>query len=153
MGRGRIIFDDMLLPADAVKDANVASDAAIDADKLQHLHIANTNFGIEADAAPSAKTFIVFTAPAACTIRGFHCLLNDTGTSTDVDFDLLKNGVSILSAAVNILHTDADRSVQDGSVSSPTLAAGDVLSIDLAVTSATGALGPHAWVEVEFMAP
>lgn len=136
------------LPAGAVLDANVGAAANIDADKLEHLYKPGTNFGLDSDATPTAQTKTVFVASGACTIRSFHCVLTDSGTNTNVDFDLLINGVTALSAVVNYVHGDGDGTVKDGTLSTTTLAADDLVTIDLAVTSSTGAQGPYAWLEL-----
>lgn len=132
------------IPGSALDSANPAS-----LDKARHLHKPGTHFALAIGATPVAREEIVFVAKGAASIRNFNALLNDTGTSTDVDFDLKVNGVSVLSAAVNITHGDTDRSTQTGTVTSPDLVAGDVVSIELAVTSTTGAQGPFAWVEID----
>lgn len=137
------------LPSGVITDDNVASGAALDADKMQHLYKPYTNFDLAIGATPVAREEIVFTASTSGTIRAFHCLLNDTGTSTDVDFDLNVNGSSVLSAVVTITNGDSDGAVSDGTISSATLAADDIVSISLAVNSSTGAQGPFAWVEIQ----
>lgn len=141
----------MTVPASAVVDASVASSAAITAAKLQLMHRGFTNFDLAIGGTPVAREEIVFVCsqPNGATISAFHCLLNDTGTTTDVNFDLKKNGSSVLNAVVNITNADADRLVKDGTISSASLADGDVLSISLAVVSSTGAQGPFAWCEVK----
>lgn len=126
------------------------SDATeIDADKLEHIHVMGTNFDLAIGSTPAAREEIVFVASGAGTIRQFSCLLNDTGTSTDVTFDLKVNGTTVLSAGVQITHSDADGTVKTGTISSPTLAADDIVSISLAVTSSTGAQGPFAQVHID----
>lgn len=137
------------LAAGEVTDAAIATTTTIDADKLQHAYKPFTNFDLAIGATPVAREEIVFVAQTAGTIRNFHCLLNDTGTSTDVDFDLKVNGSSVLSAAVNVTHSDSDRAVKDGTINSASLSADDVVSIELAVTSSTGAQGPFAWAVIE----
>jgi len=139
------------LPDGSVTDESISQNTNVDADKLQHLfgHPCATCFDLGIGDTPAGKEEIVFVAGTAGVIRGFHCLLNDTGTSTNVDFDLKVNGASVLSSAVNITHSAADRDVSDGTISSAAIAAGDVVSISLAVTSATGAQGPYAWVLIE----
>lgn len=132
-----------------IADAAVSSSAAIAATKLQHRHKIGTNFDLAIGATPVAREEVVFVASAACTINGFHALLNDTGTTTDVDFDLKINGTTALSSVVTIVHGDADRLVKDGTLSTTTLAADDVVSIQLLTTSTTGAQGPFAWVEID----
>ena len=140
--------------ADSIRDSHIKSNAGIDADKMEHVFTASTAFALAIGATPAAREEIVHVANGPGEVRGFHALLNDTGTSTSVTFDLKKNGVSILSAPITVAHTDADRETIDGSLSAVTLAAGDVLSMELAVSSATGAQGPFAWVNIEeFNAP
>ena len=121
----------------------------IDADKLEHLHKAGTNFELAIGATPVVGEYIVGVVEGTGGIlRGFHCLLNDTGTSTDIDFDVNVNGTTALTGVVNIVHGTGDRVVVDGTLSTTTLAVGDVISIEIAtVTSSTGAQGPFAWVE------
>lgn len=138
------------LDSGSVTNEHVAGSTDIDSDKLQHLHKVGTNFDLAIGGTPAAREEIVYVCEAAtATVRGFHALLNDTGTNTDVTFDLKKNGTTILSGAVQIVHGDADKSIHDGTISSPSLVAGDILSIQLAVSSSTGAQGPFAWAEVD----
>lgn len=137
------------LPSGLIKDTDISDSAAIDADKMQHVYKHGTNFALAIAGTPVAREEIVIAVSVAGTIRGFHALLNDTGTTTDVDFDLKKDGVSILSSVVNFTNADADRLVKDGTLSSTTVAPGDVISIELIVTTSTAAQGPYAWVEIE----
>ncbi len=147
---GEAQFRGTLVPgADSIRNAHIKSNAGIEVGKMQHAYVAGTNFDLPIGSTPVAREEIVYVANGAGEVRGFHALLNDTGTTTSVTFDLKKNGVSILSSVVTVAHTDADREVKDGTVSNVTLAAGDVLSIALAVSSSTGAQGAYAWVSVE----
>lgn len=141
---GRITLD-----AGSVSDQHITSDADLRASKMRHLHKPDCNFDLVIGATPTAKEFVVFVAKGACIVRNFQGLLVETGTATDVDFDLKKNGASILSALPNVTHGTADRAVVTGTLSDTTLAAGDVLSIELVVTGSTGAQGPFAWAEIE----
>ena len=134
----------------AINDGDVASGADVKSSKLRNMYRQFTRFALAIGATPVAREELVFVAALACTVKGFHALLNDTGTTTDCDFDLKKNGVSMLAAVVNITNADADRLVKDGSIAgSAVLAIGDVLSIELIVTTSTAAQGPYAWVNVE----
>jgi hypothetical protein len=140
---------ELTLARNSVTDENIATATRLDADKLQHCYQAGTNFGLAIGATPVAAEHIVHVATSAGTIRGFHAMLNDTGTTTNVGFVLKKNGSSLMSSALNITEASTDRLVLDGSLSSTTLAADDVLSIQLTVTTSTGAQGPFAWVDIE----
>ena len=98
---------------------------------------------------PVTREETVFVASSAGTIRGFHYTLTDSGTSTSIAWDLKKNGTTVLSSPGSSVHGDGDRVVEDGALSVTTFAADDHLSISMTVTSATGAVGPFAWVVVE----
>jgi len=128
--------------------SSVAS-KALDADKVQPYFVKGTPLGFAIGATPTTREEIVHVATVGGTIRGFHALLNDTGTSTGITFDLKKNGTTCLAAPVSITHANSDRSIQDGTLSVTTVAADDVLSILMTVTTSTGAQGPFAWVNLE----
>lgn len=140
------------LPAGTVSDADVAAGANLDASKMQHRHKLGTNFDLPIGSLPVAREEIVFVATAAGTIHDFQVVLNDTGTSTDVDFDLKKNGVSVLSAVVNMTHADTDATPKAGTLSVTAFVAGDVFSIQLIITIVTGTEGPFACAEFDELA-
>jgi len=137
------------LDAGSVEDQHISSSTKIDADKAQHLYRAWTNFALAIGATPVAREEIVHVCEVAGTIRQFAALCNETGTAASVTFDLKKNGTSILSSVVTITNATADKAVVDGTLSSTTVAVGDVLSIALAVSTSTGMQGPFAWLTVE----
>lgn len=139
----------LTLPAGGVRDSHIASNAAIDVDKMQHCTSFGTCFGFAIGGTPTTREEIVHVCGVSGTIRGFHAALNDTGTSTGITFDLKKNGSTVLSATADITHADTDRQTKDGTISSASVSAGDVLSILMTVTSSTGAQGPYSWVVLE----
>lgn len=135
----------------SIANVDISTTTNIDLDKLEVGYPPpGTNFGFDIDETPTAKTKTVFIAPTAGVIRKFYCILDVTGSSTDIDFDGKKNGTTVLSAAVNFVHGDANRTRKAGTLSVTTFAAGDTLSIDMAVTLSTGALGPYAYFDVQF---
>lgn len=137
-------------PSGGITNEHISTSAAVDSDKLQHLHKRGTNFALAIGGTPAAREEIVYVCEAAtAVVRGFHALLNDTGTSTSVTFDLKKNGTTMLSSVITITHGEADKAVSDATMSSTSLVAGDILSIQLAVSSSTGAQGPYAWAEID----
>jgi hypothetical protein len=147
---GRITFDGITLPAGSVRDQHIEGSATkIDADKLQHLYKAGTNFALAIGGTSASREEIVFVASTAGTIREFHCTCNVGGTTGDSDFDLKVNGVSVLSAAVNFDNADADTLVKDGTISTPAIAADDIVSIQLTRNSSHDGTGPYAWVLIE----
>lgn len=132
-----------------IEDEHLSSSAAVDVDKQQHLHKPSSNFDLAIAATPVAREEIVFVASTAGVLRGFHAILNDTGTTTDVDFDIKKNGTTMLSSTVNVTNADADKLVKDGTLSVTSFAADDVISFQLTVTTSTGAQGPYCWAEIQ----
>lgn len=143
----------LTLPSGIVTDDTVATAAAIDVDKLQHLYKCGTNFDLAVGGTPVTREETVFVASGAGVIRGFHYTCTDTGTSTSIAWDLKKNGTTVLSGAGSTTHSDTDRQVKDGTLSVTTFAADDHFTIVMTVSSATGALGPFAWAEFEEAAP
>lgn len=146
----------MTVSASAVSNSQVSSTAAIAVTKLQHLHKIGTDFGIAADAAPSADVFkVLFKATGTATIRAFKAVLRDTGTSSDVKFDLQKASsgsatlASVLTATVDFTNADTDNTTKTGNLSSTALVSGDMLVAKMDHTSATGVLGPFCWIEID----
>lgn len=153
---GGFAANSMTLAAGSVVNATVGAGAGIAVDKLQHLKVAGTDFGIAADAACSGTVKkVLFVASGACTIRLFKAVERDTGSSSSVTYDLQKAGVgvatlaSILSAVITIANSDTDNTPKSGTLSSTTLVAGDMLVAVMTTGTATGTLGPFAWVEVD----
>jgi hypothetical protein len=141
---GNITFDTSDISNDAISATTL-----LDNDKLQHLYKIFTNFDLAVTGTPVARHEIVYVVDKAGTIRNFNALCYDTGTSASVTFDLKKNGVSVLSSVVTITNATSDRAVVAGTISTATLAIGDVLTIELAVSSSTGMQGPFAWAVIE----
>lgn len=117
------------------------------ASKQETCRFVFTNFDLANTATPVARIEVVYVAGAAGTINKFAALLYDTGTSTDVDFLLLKNGSTLMSSDLTITHGTSDRVVVEGSLSSTTYVAGDVFTMQLIVNSSTGAQGPYCFAE------
>ncbi len=145
----------------SVTNAKVAASAAIDGDKVEHIDVFSTHFGLEHDATPSTGTtysFIVGRARSAGTIRAFRALLLDTGSqdnTNDFDFELLTEAVgsdtptTVLSSAVEVDSDIADNTAVSGTISSATLAAGDLIVIQVTTPATiTGANGMYAEVVI-----
>jgi len=133
----------LTINAGSIHDRHISSSAGIGTDKMKHIHSVTANFGLEYNATPVAKVFVLYQAQAIGTLRAFYAGLYDSGTSTSVTFDLRKNGVSVLSSAVAVVHGDGDRARIAGTITSASFAAGDVFTVHLAATATTGAQGPY----------
>lgn len=130
-------------------DVSSAPTTKIPASSMQHTYLKETDFGYKLADTPSGTVErFVHMANGAEVIQGFYCGCVDTGTSSSMTFDLLKNGSSILAAAVTVANTDPDRTKKSGTVTSVTLADNDILTIKLITYSATGVSGPFAQVSV-----
>lgn len=128
------------------------SSAAADvfqASKLQVPRFIYTNFDLAIGTTPPvAREEIVYVAGAAGTINKFAAALNDTGTSTDIDFVLKKNDAEIMASDLTITHAVSDRVIVEGSLDSVDYAAGDQFSIQMIVNSGADAHGPIAFLEL-----
>jgi len=140
--------------AGAVTNAAVVASAGIDYDKLDHYELILTNFDLPIGTTPAAREEIIFVARSVGVIQSFHAGLNENGSSTNIDFDLNVNGSTVLSAVVNVDHSDADRTNVAGTISSAALAVGDVVSVSLEdLVATTGAQGPFAVVGISYATP
>lgn len=137
---------ELAVGAATVGDEQMDATRPIGVTKQQHGYVKGTSFDLPIGGTPVTREEIVHVATGPGVLRGFHALLNADGSSTDIDFDLKVNGVSVLSAVVTITDSTGDGVVADGTLSSTALAEGDIVSIAMTVTSSTGAQGPFAWV-------
>ena len=145
----RIAGGEITLPTGLIKNVTIASDAAIDTTKVKQMYKKGTNFNTAIGSAPTNREEIVHVCNSSGTLKGFHAILNVTGSTTDIDFDIKINGVSALSALLNFTNTDSDAVPKDGSLSTTAVTVDDVISIEVAVTTSTGAQGAYAWVDIE----
>lgn len=154
--QGTIRVEAINLPRESVEDRHILTAAQIDESKLKHVHTLKTNFGFDAGGTPTTKTVILHKAGAAGKITGCRALLFDSGTTTAISFDIQVNGVSILSATIDLVHGTGDKVAVAGALAvNPTsIAADDLVTAIMTVTSNTGALGPFLEVNlVENTAP
>jgi hypothetical protein len=140
----------------SIANADVDTTTEIDADKLEHLHKVSTDLGVDADSAPSTDAEkIIFVTSGSATLRACKAVFIETGTTTDVKFDLLRASsasttfATLLSSSIAFTHSDADNTVKSGTISTSSLASGDMLKVKMAHSSASGAKGPFVWVEID----
>ena len=147
---GNLAATSMNLPSGSVSNAQVTSNAAIDAAKVNHAKQAGTDGGLGLAGTFDPKHVIVFVATSAATIHKFQAVLNGACTTGTAGFDLNINGSTALSAHVTFTSADAAKLVKAGTLSSTVLAAGDIVSIEFTDDSGTpDGTGPFAWVEIE----
>lgn len=123
---------------------------ALTRDQTRHVFKKTCGFDLAIGGTPATREEIVHVAEAAGTVLEFGAGANNTGTATvALSFDLKKNGSSILSSAVAVAHTDADRAVVTGTINSASYSAGDVFSILLTATTPNDSTGPFARVSFD----
>ena len=140
-------MSDFRFPSGCITNREVSNSDGnqITQDKLYHLTKYTERFGLAIGATPTTQEVILFQADKAGELGpDISAALNDSGTSTSVSFDVKKNGVSVLSAAISVVHGTGDRVQVAGSfASSPvSYAVGDVISCAVTASSTTGAQGP-----------
>lgn len=128
-----------------IVNGDVAAGANIESSKLQHNYIFTHDFGKhDAEGSIAAVKYTICIPQSVVTITSVKAWLVDSGTSTDIDFDLLVNNASILTSAINIVHGTGDQTAVTGSIATPTVTGGNAITLSIAtVTSSTGALGPR----------
>lgn len=152
VGGGVFIDDAVITPAMLKKGAGYQHPL----DMLRHLLQFESDCNQKTTDMPAAGIWHLFTARAVGTLLDFWAYLDDTGTATSITFILLKNGVSIMSSALTLVHGDTDRHAYGiagarGSIASADLpyVAGDIFQLQLTVSSSTAAKGAVGGVTVD----
>jgi hypothetical protein len=134
-----------------IVNTDIAAGAGLSASKLQHQHVLMADWGYaDTDGTVATEDHTVFIASSAGEIREVKVWLVDSGTNTDIDFDLEVNGSSILTGDINVVNGTGDQVAVSGTISSGTLAAGDyVTAVIKTVTQNTGATGPRMQITLD----
>ena len=143
------------LPNGSITNTTARPRGAWAYDKLDHLHVEGTSFDLAIGATVATYHVPVFVASAVCVIQAFHAVMKDTGTTGTSDFQLYKNGTTVMSGgALNIdSGTETDGEVVDGTITTTALAADDIVSIGVTRNSSHDGTGAFAWVEISEVAP
>lgn len=133
----------------SIVNSDIAVGAAIETSKLTHQHVFTIDFNLD-DADTPVTTDVTFYIPTGnTTIKEVKAWLVDTGTSTDIDFDLHVNGLSVLVGAVNVTDADSDQTPTNATIASALVTGGNWLTAKMDVTTSTGALGPRMQIVVD----
>ena len=145
--RGIIQFFQIILPGGCVGNNQIAAGAAIDAGKLTHQP--RVGYSQESATTAAADTRVIAIARAAGTLKGFSAgsVVANIGDST-FTVDLLKNGVSILTAPITIDSGDAAYALVAGAIDTVGVVADDVLEVAVTVSAGTGTLGLGVFAEL-----
>lgn len=148
--RGIITFINAILNTGCVGNDQVKVDAEIDALKLEHQHrpvYAQESATTAVDAIQTVHVVVGQTG----TLLGIKAgsVVANIGDST-VTIDLLKNGVSVLTATFDLDSGDAAYALVAGTIDSPdTVVVGDVLEVSVNATIGTGTLATGVFVYVD----
>ena len=137
-----------VLPDGCIDADHVEAGAGIEASKLDHQHRAN--YSQESATVAASGAWVRHTAKGAGTLQEFKCgvVVACIGDST-ITVDLLKNGVSILTAAVVLDNGDAAYAKVAGTIDTATFVTGDVFEVKITATVGTGTLGKGVFAYVD----
>lgn len=138
---GNLSAKSMTFPAGAVGNADVAGAAGLAATKLEHQYEPVFN-QVHGSAAATERRVIHVVRGATGDLISFKAgvVVANIGAAT-IDIDLLVNGSSVLSAAIQLDSGDAAYAIVEGTITSATLAVGDVIEVDVTATAGGGTLG------------
>ena len=132
-----------------IVNSDIATGAGIETSKMVHQHVFSIDFNLD-DADTPVTTEMTFYLPSvASTIKEVKAWLVDTGSSTNIDFDVEINGTSALTGVVNFTNADTNQSAKSGTIATSSVTASQYLTAVMTVTSATGALGGKMQVIVD----
>ncbi|MDK1103988.1 MAG: hypothetical protein QGD93_10300 [Actinomycetota bacterium] len=143
------------IPSGTIVDAAVGASAAISATKMQHQH--SMHYGqVDGGAVAVAISPIYTCRGATATIVAVQVVCVDAPDGGDLAFsvDLKKYDedtpapATVLSAPISYSSTQSDGEVEAGTVSSPSLVAGDSLLVVVAVSGSSGTQGQGLGVTV-----
>lgn len=150
MVTGQTVFaGGVTLPANSVSNTNVAAAAGIEATKLQHQHqqlVAQAH----GTAATTERRVIHVVKGVSGSVVNFRAgvVVACVGAAT-ISIRLKKNGSNIDTAATVLDNANAAFAIEAAAgFSSTTLAAGDVLEVDITATAGGGTLGQGLFCEL-----
>lgn len=135
------VQDGLAFPAGSITNTMIAASAGLSASKLEHQHQPVYAQNGNVDSAADRKIIHVVRGDTG-TIQSFHVAsrVACTGNAT-ITVDLLKNGTTILSAAVVLDNANTAYTLEAGTISSASVVQNDVLEVNVTVNAGTGTLG------------
>jgi len=146
--RGSLCPTSLSPPDGCIDDDAVQAAAGIKASKLQHQH--RVGYAQESATLAADESRVLHTVFGATgTIENFEAGSVVACTGTDkVEIDLLKNGVSILTAKITLDSTSTAYIVVEAAIATATLVDGDVLEVSIDATAGTGVLAKGVFVSL-----
>jgi hypothetical protein len=137
-----------LIPsAGCVSNAHVATGAAIAASKLQHRY----RYTLAQNGTAASVTVPVGTLQAVASLTSVKagCIVACQGAAT-ISIDCKKNGVSILTAPLELNSSSSARTLYDATIDDSDGEADDWYELVVTATAGEGTLGTGLLVQVEF---
>lgn len=137
--RGTVTFLDARLQPGAVGNDEVAAAAGLASSKLDHVF--EGLYAQESATACADEARVIHAARAAGNVRDFSAgsVVANIGAAV-VDIDLLKGGVSILVAKIQLTAAHAAYEIVEGTVDTAAYVAEDVFEVDIDGTAGGGTL-------------
>lgn len=153
--KGTLSAQTLSIPASTIKNADVASDAAIEAAKLEHQYAIRYSQADGSDVVAVIVPVHIVRGNTA-TIKDIEVVCVDAPSGGDkalaVDLKKANEGspapASVLSSAIAYSATQSDCEVEPGTISSASLADGDTLLVVVTVSGSTGTQGQGLVVTV-----
>jgi len=137
------------LPALSVTNAAIAAAAGIAASKVQHAHrriLAQAS--ATTVAALTQVVHVVIGATGTIQAVKAGAVVPAVGTDT-ATVDVKKNGTTVLSGIISLTSSQTARQLVSGTITVPTVVAGDVLEIIITPVHSTGTLAQGVFVAVD----
>ena len=137
------------LPSACVGNAQIKTAAGIDAEKLEHQH--RKCYAQESDTTAAAESRVVHVVKGTVgVLQAFRagCVVANVGDST-ITVDLLKNGVTLLTAPISLSSADSAYDVVAGTLASAGVVVGDVLEVAIVATVGEGTLGTGVFASLD----
>lgn len=145
---GRFTPSHMTYPANEITDAAVSSVAGIGAEKLEHQY---EKVYSQPNTTATAETRIIHVVHGdTATVLEFEAgsIVACVGAAT-ITVDLKKNGTTILSGVITLDSGNTAYVTEAGTISSPSLVDGDVLTIVTTATAGGGTIGTGFFCSVK----
>ena len=155
-GTFTVVGGPVSFPANSINASSIKAESAgsrLSADAVEQYEEVRQTFGISSDDPMPGlgDKWVLFIAETAGTLKtSFDCTLANTGSgSGNIEFQLYKNGSSILSASapVDVPQSTSNYTFVTGTISDTAVAAGDYFEVEITTDSVVeGQRGPYCQI-------
>ena len=137
---GNLSSKTLSIPNSTVTNNAITASAGISATKLQHQHRASYSQESATTTVNETKVVHVVYGATGSIIDFKAATIVPCLSGAVIDVDLFVNGSTVLSAEINLSDADSAYEVLAGTITSASLVAGDVVEIDIAITTGGGTM-------------